>query len=90
MLREFQFGLYRLRFVFLASSIYTFAILNHKKNAYLVKADSPEAIVSAINNIKRDKNLSMQIAQQAWQDVQSLTWEHRAKDILNYFEVDSR
>ena len=61
--------------------------LKHKENAFLIEPDSPTAIASALDTLTQDQNLSAQMVQQAWQEVQQFTWSHRAKDILTHFQI---
>ena len=63
--------------------ISTKEILTHKKNSILVKANSSKAIADGINMIYKNKNLSTQIAKQAYKDVDKYTWDLRAEKILN-------
>lgn len=62
--------------------------LHDGENAFLVEPDSSDAIASALRVLIKNPELSAQIAKQAWQDVQEFTWSNRAKDILNYFQVN--
>ena len=61
--------------------------LRHKENAFLIEPDSPTAIASALDILTQNQNLSTQMVEQAWQEVQQFTWSHRAKDILGHFQI---
>ncbi|MBD0264364.1 MAG: glycosyltransferase family 4 protein [Tolypothrix sp. Co-bin9] len=62
--------------------------LRHAENAFLVEPDSPDAIASALRGLIDNSDLSNRMVEQAWQDVQKFTWSHRAKDILNHFQIN--
>ena len=70
----------------IASDIPAFrGILNHGRNAFVVKPDSPEAIAEGVSAVCVDKTLAFQLAEMAWRDVQNYTWEKRARSILEQF-----
>jgi glycosyltransferase involved in cell wall biosynthesis len=70
----------------IASKIPAFErLLRHRRNAYLIEPDSAEAIVSAIRVLGENPGLCARMAEQAWEEVQKLTWERRAREILSYF-----
>lgn len=58
-------------------------VLN-EHNAVLVKADSPDSFAEGIRLLLADKSHGERLAQQALVDVQSYTWEERAKKILAF------
>ncbi|GAB1545555.1 hypothetical protein NUACC21_82310 [Scytonema sp. NUACC21] len=63
--------------------------LRHGENAFLIEPDSSDAIAFALRVLIQNPELSTQMVEQAWQDVQQFTWTNRAKDILNYFQINS-
>jgi len=56
-------------------------ILRHGENAWLVPPGDPQLLAAGINQLLGDRTLAQQLAQQAREDVQSLTWLKRAKPI---------
>jgi len=56
-------------------------ILRRGENAWLVPPGDPQLLAAGINQLLGDRTLAQQLAQQAREDVQSLTWLKRAKSI---------
>ncbi len=61
-------------------------VLKHLRNAILVKPDSAEALVTGIREVLENHTLAKSIAEQAYKDVQSYTWDNRAKTILQFID----
>jgi glycosyltransferase involved in cell wall biosynthesis len=57
-------------------------LLRHGENAWLVAPDSPEALAGGIEHVLASPTLGERLAEQAWRDVQSYTWQRRAAGIL--------
>ncbi len=60
-------------------------ILN-ENNAFLVKSDNPEKLAEGIKNALKNLNFSAKTLNQAFQDVQSYTWQKRTENILNFLQ----
>jgi glycosyltransferase involved in cell wall biosynthesis len=59
-------------------------VLQHKKNALLAEPDSPQSFKQAIEELLINPQMGKVFAEQAFQDVQYYTWEHRAERILQF------
>ncbi|WNN87728.1 glycosyltransferase [Gloeocapsopsis dulcis] len=59
-------------------------VLQHKKNALLAKPDCPKSFKQAIEELLISPQIGKALAEQAFQDVQYYTWEHRAERILQF------
>lgn len=59
-------------------------ILQHKKHAYLVPPDNPEALAEGLVAVIHDRRLSQMITEAAYQEVQAYTWDVRAKNIVQF------
>lgn len=59
-------------------------VLEHGKNAVLVKPDMPEFLIDGIKEALENSELAGKISKQAYLDVQNHTWEKRAGQILNF------
>ena len=57
-------------------------ILSHQKNAYLIEADNKHSLLNGIIKVLEDAQLNSNIANQAFKDVQSLSWSNRVKFII--------
>lgn len=63
-------------------------ILRHGENAWLVPPGDPQLLAAGINQLLGDRALAQQLAKQAREDVQSLTWQKRAQVIWeSYFRT---
>jgi glycosyltransferase involved in cell wall biosynthesis len=61
-------------------------LITHKINGFLVPADTPQAIVSAVEECLADDALSMEVARRGQQDARNLTWENNARQYLAKME----
>lgn len=62
-------------------------ILRHQENAWLVPPGDPIRLADSIKILLGDRALAQQLAKQAREDVQSLTWQKRAQVIWeSYFQ----
>ena len=59
--------------------------LVHGRNSFIIPPDNPEELTRSIRTLMRRPILSAQLAQRAYHDVQSYTWEKRARSILETF-----
>jgi glycosyltransferase involved in cell wall biosynthesis len=57
-------------------------VLRHEENALLCEPDSVEALAAAVRRVLADADLGRRLADRAREDVQSYTWDRRAKTIL--------
>lgn len=57
-------------------------ILEHGKNAWLVKPDDPLALAQGMHRLLENIDMAENLARQATRDVQSYTWTLRASEIL--------
>jgi glycosyltransferase involved in cell wall biosynthesis len=62
--------------------------LQNGRNARLVPPDSPVELTEAIAWVCDNRDQASRLARTAFEDVQSCTWENRAKAILNRFVPD--
>ena len=69
-----------------ASSLSSFKEVLNDENSILVEPDNPEAMAIGINKAINDLELSKQISEQAYKDVQYYTWDNRAKKILEFIK----
>lgn len=60
-------------------------VLRDGQNALLVEPDDGPAIAAGIRRLLSDSALAEHLADRAYQDVQPMTWERRAADILAAF-----
>jgi len=60
-------------------------VLRDGENALLVEPGNPQALVAAIDRIKKDAALGGRLAAQALQDVQAFTWARRAEALEKLF-----
>jgi len=60
-------------------------VLRDGENALLVEPGNPQALVAAIDRIKKDAALGGRLAGQALQDVQAFTWARRAEALEKLF-----
>lgn len=60
----------------------TCEVLQHGKNAWLVKPDDPSALAQGIQWLLENRDVAEKLAQQATKDVQNRTWERRASEIV--------
>lgn len=60
-------------------------VLN-EKNAILVRPDDPEKLAEGIKKVLESKDLSREIAKQAYSDVKKYTWEKRAGKVISFME----
>jgi len=67
-----------------ASDLPSFREVLNEGNAILVEPDSPEAMAKGIKTALENKELSVRISEQAYQDVQNYTWDNRAVSILEF------
>jgi glycosyltransferase involved in cell wall biosynthesis len=61
-------------------------LIDHKINGFLVPADTPQAIVSAVEECLADDALAMEVARRGQQDARNLTWENNARQYLAKME----
>ena len=62
-------------------------ILTHKENAYLVQPSSPDLLAVGIEELLSDHDLRDRISKRAFSDVQKMTWENRASEIIKSFDL---
>lgn len=65
-------------------------VLVSGENAILVPPDDPNELARAIRDSIADPEYANHIAERAFQDVSELTWDRRAREILNYFGLAGR
>ena len=58
-------------------------VLTHGQNAWLVNADNPQDLSTAMTHVLKNKDLSSRLSLQAREDVTRHTWTIRAKNILD-------
>ena len=63
----------------------TRAFIHDGRNALVVASDDAGALASAARRLASDPTLAHALADQAWLDVQPLSWDARAGDILDHF-----
>ena len=61
-------------------------VLNNK-NSILIPHSNTEALIDAINKLKKDKKFSNQISTQAFEDVKKYTWNIRAQIITDFLRT---
>ena len=61
-------------------------VLRHERNAYCVTPDDPQALAEGIQKVLEDKRLHSQLVKNAYIDIQSYTWNGRAKHLLRFIE----
>jgi len=59
-------------------------VLVHNKNALLFQQGDSADLADKIKELLQNDHLSKKLSEQAYADVQTLTWEHRAQDILEF------
>lgn len=62
-------------------------ILRDGDNAVLVQASNPRALANAIKTVLERPILRVQLAEQAMKDVKKFTWQGRAKQIMQAFDI---
>lgn len=65
-------------------------ILRDGENAILVEPDDPEALARGIKKVLNNPALARQISERAYLDVQRYSWDHRAKEILEFIETGNK
>lgn len=60
-------------------------LLRDRGNCFLVEPDSPMALANGIREAIDKRSLAQKIAQQAFREVQSYTWDQRAAAVLSRF-----
>jgi glycosyltransferase involved in cell wall biosynthesis len=61
-------------------------ILEHNKNALLIKPGDWEQLAESIKLLLKDKKLADKVANQSLRDIKNFTWDKRAAAILNFLE----
>lgn len=61
-------------------------VLEHGKNAYLVKPDDPQALAAGIEALLKDAGLGQRLGRQAASDVEQYVWHERAARIIAKIE----
>jgi len=61
-------------------------VLTHGKNARLAEPGDPQSIANEIATLIENSELSIKLAENAYQDVQSKTWNQRAQSIQSFWE----
>jgi len=61
-------------------------VLTHERNAYLVTPDQPQALAEGIRRVMMDQAFSARLANAAYADAQSYTWDQRASTILTHID----
>ena len=61
-------------------------ILQHERNAYLVRADDPSSLAQGIRWVSEHPELAQSLAEQARLEVQAYSWENRAQKIIDFME----
>jgi glycosyltransferase involved in cell wall biosynthesis len=56
-------------------------ILSDGENALLCPPDSVEAFTAAIRRLRDEPGLGARLAEQAWRDVQTYSWDERARRV---------
>ncbi len=59
-------------------------VLEHERNAVLVRPDDPAALASGINRVLHDRALAERIGRTARTEVNAFTWTRRAKSIIAF------
>lgn len=81
-------------FMYLASGVPILApkledtaeLLKHKENSFLLTPDSPKENSKEISELFANKNLMSKISKNAFEQGKTLTWENRAKKIIQFIE----
>ena len=63
-------------------------IIKHENEAYLAHVNDMENIIYYIKKLLNNKNLSKQLADNAYEKVKEYTYRKRCYNILNYFEIN--
>lgn len=63
-------------------------VLRDGENAVLVEPDDPQALAQGIQRVLQTPDLTQRLAAQAYRDVTTLTWQHRAASILAFIGGD--
>jgi glycosyltransferase involved in cell wall biosynthesis len=61
-------------------------VLEHERNALLVRPGDPGALATAIERLAYDRDLASQIARRAFHDASEYTWDRRAQRLEALFE----
>ncbi len=72
------------RTVIAVSDLDSFKEVLNQNNSILVEPDNPRALAKRITQILNDSNSANKISKQAYKDIQSYTWDNRAKEILKF------
>jgi len=73
-----------------ASNLPSLREVLNDQNAFLVEADNPQKLAQGIENALGGTSLSLEVAAQAFQEVQDYTWEKRVRKIYEYFSLDKK
>jgi len=71
----------------IASNLPSIKEILNNNNSFLIEPDSPEKLAEGIKNALKTPDFSAKISNQAFQDVQSYTWQKRAKKILEFIKA---
>jgi glycosyltransferase involved in cell wall biosynthesis len=65
-------------------------VLEQDRNAMLVSPGNPRSLAEGIQRVLDDQELAQRLSAQAFEDVQSYTWDKRARRILDSIEKTGR
>ncbi len=70
----------------IASNLPSIKEILNRNNSFLIEPDSPEKLAEGIKNGLKNPDFSAKISNQAFQDVQSYTWQKRTGKILEFIK----
>jgi glycosyltransferase involved in cell wall biosynthesis len=62
-------------------------VLQNEKNSILVPPNDVQSVVNAIKYLSENPNISMKLAESAYNDVIEFTWDKRAEKILKFVKI---
>jgi glycosyltransferase involved in cell wall biosynthesis len=65
-------------------------VLRHEENALLVPAGDSDALARAIARIAAEPDLGTRLAERAYADVVSYSWDRRAQKLATFLEAHTR
>lgn len=74
----------------IASDLPSIREVLNDSNAFFVRPDDPKSLGEGIGKVFSDERLAESLAQKAYQDVPSFTWDRRAQNIISFIKTKEK